>query len=113
MRNLSHKHNDLNDVDDFKAIRVGTDDKVDEFRGIGESSKEMDKEEVECVVEVIHTCADVSGNKMKNVVVESVETGKKVNKRVFGTAVKRKEHDVSGVDAKEKSERRQTKDPND
>ncbi|GKG43129.1 hypothetical protein Tco_0479813, partial [Tanacetum coccineum] len=59
----------------------------------------------------IHTCADVSRNRMKNVIEESVETSKKVNKGVFGTTAKRKEHDVSGVDAKEKSERRQTKDP--
>ncbi|GKC88692.1 hypothetical protein Tco_1149341, partial [Tanacetum coccineum] len=85
MSNLSKKRNDSNDIDDFDAIRVGTKDKVENFGEIEESSKEMDKEGVECVDELIHTGAKVSRNSMKNVGEESGETSKKVNKGVFGT----------------------------
>nr|GEV28212.1 hypothetical protein [Tanacetum cinerariifolium] len=90
---------------------VGTKDNVENFREIRESSKEMDKEGVEYVDEMIHTGTEVSGNSMKNVGEESGETGKKVNKGVFGTGDKCYEHDVSGVDAEVESARRLSKNP--
>ncbi|GJR37288.1 RNA-directed DNA polymerase, eukaryota, reverse transcriptase zinc-binding domain protein [Tanacetum coccineum] len=111
MSNLSKKRNDSNDIDDFDAIRVGTEDKVENFGEIRENSKEMDKEGVECVDEMIRTGAEVTGNSIKNVGEESGETGKKVNKGVFGTSDKGNEYDVSGVDAEVESARRLSKDP--
>nr|GEU29040.1 RNA-directed DNA polymerase, eukaryota, reverse transcriptase zinc-binding domain protein [Tanacetum cinerariifolium] len=54
MSNLSQKHKDVNDVDEFDAIRVHMDDKVEESREIGDSSKEKVLEEGECVDELIH-----------------------------------------------------------
>nr|GEV82383.1 ATPase, F1/V1/A1 complex, alpha/beta subunit, zinc knuckle CX2CX4HX4C [Tanacetum cinerariifolium] len=71
----------------------------------------MDNEGVEYVDEMIHTGAEVSGNSMKNVGEESGETGKKVNKGVFGTGDKCNEHDVSGVDVEVESAKRLSKDP--
>ncbi|GJV00428.1 hypothetical protein Tco_1329698 [Tanacetum coccineum] len=62
MSNLSKKHKDVNDVEEFDAIRVHMDDKVEVSREIREISKEKVMEEE-----------------------ESGEMGKKVNKGVFGS----------------------------
>ncbi|GKD39053.1 hypothetical protein Tco_1259260 [Tanacetum coccineum] len=98
MSNLSQKHKDVKDVDEYDAIRVHMDDKVEESREIGESSKEKVLEEGECVDEIIHRDTEDSNKNLQDVVEDNAVMGEKVHKGVFGFDTTDAGNDGSRVD---------------
>ncbi|GKA28994.1 RNA-directed DNA polymerase, eukaryota, reverse transcriptase zinc-binding domain protein [Tanacetum coccineum] len=71
MSDLSQKRKNTSEVDDIDEIRASMDDKVENNGEIGENSKEVAMEKIECVNELVHEDNEEAVSKLKNINQES------------------------------------------